>query len=187
MKKFPRKKWIAKFPWNFLLEFSQKFHKIFPWKVLLEVIFKNFLRLLRESYHIDSQYKHEISETNIRLLRRWACLLRVQRKRRQPAFVRCRGGAIPEMRWSRAATHILRRAAPGCRSAVPSGSLPRHSAGCLRLKDVHGHLKKYLVAAGHNAGRDDERESETRDIWAKHTQTARWYVAIGTIEEDRGR
>ena len=39
-------------------------------------------------------------------------------------------------------TDILRRVAPGQHSAVPSGSLSRHSAGCVRLKDVRCRLKK---------------------------------------------
>ena len=38
-------------------------------------------------------------------------------------------------------THILRRAAPGQRSAVPRGSFSHHSVSCLRLKDVHCRLK----------------------------------------------
>ena len=134
MKKFPRK--------EMSLEISA---------TILARIFSENSYTFSRKFSQKCQYKYEISEMNIRLLRRSACL-RVQKKRRQSAFVCCRGGATPDMRFSEVqqqqqcahvrSTCLDGYVAPGQRLAVPSGSLLRHSAGCVRLKDVRCRPKK---------------------------------------------
>ena len=132
MKKFPRKNGSRNFRENSQSNILRNFILVrFFVKIITRSNFPKKVIFFQENCHRTSQYKHEISEMNIRLLRRSACL-RVQKNGdNQRSFVVEKYSSNNSVR-----THILRRAEPGRRSAVPSGSLSRHSAGCLRLKDV---------------------------------------------------
>ena len=128
MKKFPRKNVSRNFRENSRSNFLRKF--------------LDFSR----NFSLKCQYKYEISEMNTRLLRRSACLcvqfffgkigVRLLSRRGHPRH------ALKNSSNNSVRTDILRRVAPGQHSAVPSGSLSRHSAGCVRLKDVRCRLKK---------------------------------------------
>ena len=129
MKQFPRRKRVTNFPRKLSEEHSQKFHVFFPGQIVTCKSFPtNFLDFSEKiSVEKVSASSYKISELNIRLRRCAGCVSFFFL--RQPAFVRRRGGDPRHaLKWSSnnsVRTHILKRAAPGRRSAVPSRSLSR--------------------------------------------------------------
>ena len=95
--KFRRKKYVHSFLRNFLLEFSQKLQTFFREKNS-PCNFQHYCKFFPRKFSTEkaSSSTYKISEMHTNLLRVSACLRK--KIEAKPAFVRCRGGAIPDMR-----------------------------------------------------------------------------------------